>query len=149
MDRSSKIALAGVAVALLVLGGGALRAKRFEEREAELVKECSAVATTAKSANPFDQFDDAASKAGLPALPAGYMLDPLICTSDDLIRIGGNEGIQGKVVDAHWATAAARETPTFVASLIAGLAIIPWLWYFLLRRISELQSAVSGNAPRG
>lgn len=35
----------------------------------------------------------------------------------------------------------------FFAGLIAAISMIPWLWYFLLRRLSEVISAVRGKPP--
>jgi hypothetical protein len=49
------------------------------------------------------------------------------------------------VVDAqrsdHWA-------PRAAGAVLAVLAA-PWLWYFLLRRVAELRSAISGDPPSG
>jgi hypothetical protein len=38
-----------------------------------------------------------------------------------------------------------REWPFILAVLIAGCSAVPWIWYFILRRVRELSDAVRGR----
>ena len=55
----------------------------------------------------------------------------------------------GHVPDAEAALRASKSWPPVVAAVIAVLSALPWLWYFLLRRIAELRAAIGGKPPSG
>lgn len=150
ISRSVKIAAFGITAAILLVAFGAFRTKHFEQREAALAKECGSLpAHTLSDQNVFDQFDRPANPAAVPPLPPGYKLDPPVCNVSELIRLGAYTGLQGRLIEAHWATEASREMPIFLASLISALSLVPWVWYFFLRRVAELRAAMSGKAPHG
>jgi hypothetical protein len=74
----------------------------------------------------------------------------LVCNATELDRLEGPEptGAPGDVLRAYRAHEAWRGWGDLIFGL--GLAIIaissvPWLWYFLLRRLRELGEAVRGR----
>lgn len=135
MRTTTKVLLGGLTCAALIVGAGRWRAGRIADRTTALVEECKA------NPYPWKQFEDA------PAPPQGYVIDPLVCDPDKLVVLGVNEGLQGRIVDAHFASLAADEAPWFWAGVVAALSAIPWAWYFLLRRLGEIRSALAGNPP--
>ena len=42
---------------------------------------------------------------------------------------------------------AAKSWPRVAAAIVAILGALPWAWYFLLRRVTELSAAIRGNRP--
>jgi hypothetical protein len=78
--------------------------------------------------NPFEQFDD-------------------VCDADALSETPSPVGVQKKIVDAYFDSMSATSDANFLAIIIAGFSVMPWLWYFLLRRIVELRNAIGGKAP--
>lgn len=113
-------------------------AKRFGLRE-----------TTATASNPFDQFDMASP---LPPgfkldLPASWNLDPLVCDANVLSGAGESTGIQLAIVQADEAAKTSGETARVAALAVVLVSLLPWLWYFLLRRVAEVRLAVSGKPP--
>lgn len=154
VNLSSKIAVGGLAIATLFFTAWSVRAGRVEAYEMALIAECKKTGTTAQTKTPAsDEHGPWEQYADAPPLPPGFVLDspikPPVCDAATLIELGDTTGTQRQIVDAHWATSAAKDQPAFFASLIAGLSLIPWAWYFLLRRLAELRSALSGKAPNG
>lgn len=106
--------------------------------------------------NPFDQFDivqPSESELGQPwtkyqKKEDPWSLAPLVCDASTLARLGNNVGIQADIVKAHWAAIASRDWPIPAALFVLGVSVLPWLWYFLLRRIAELRAAIVGNPPK-
>lgn len=78
--------------------------------------------------NPFEQFDD-------------------VCDAGELYRTPNPIGLQGKIADAYSDSMHATSLTSPVATAIGVLSVIPWLWYFLLRRIVELREAIGGKTP--
>jgi hypothetical protein len=51
--------------------------------------------------------------------------------------------------EARWA-ASERMMMAFVGAAAVGvLGVVPWSWYFLLRRVRELATAIRGEGPKG
>jgi hypothetical protein len=77
-----------------------------------------------------------------------WKYDPLVCDRHELKNDAGAKlvGLQAEIVAAHDATFDPR--PWFYASLyLSAASAVPWVWYFLLRRVAEVKAAVSGNPP--
>jgi len=55
------------------------------------------------------------------------------------------KGIQDRIVKAQREASASKQWPYIVAEWILGLSLLPWAWYFLLRRIQELREAIVGK----
>jgi hypothetical protein len=69
----------------------------------------------------------------------------LQCDPVELAKSGDHVGIQGQLAVAQLDVWRWSDWP-----LIAGVAIVlvcsvPWLWYFVLRRIRELREAITGK----
>jgi hypothetical protein len=72
--------------------------------------------------------------------------DEMICDAEELQDVKA-VGLQAAIVEAHRATLGSQHWPLSVALILLCLAAVPWLWYFLLRRIAELRSAIAGKPP--
>jgi hypothetical protein len=86
-------------------------------------------------------------------LPPGGQMKDAVCSSDDL----GKKAETGllpnvlnahkNIVSAHKAVVAAAVWPKQVALILVCVGLMPWAWYFLLRRIAELRGAITGKPP--
>ena len=72
--------------------------------------------------------------------------DEMIC---DVSELQGLKlvGLQAKMISAHRATLRFSQWPVPAAFILLIAGAVPWLWYFLLRRIAELRSAIGGKPP--
>jgi hypothetical protein len=72
--------------------------------------------------------------------------DELIC---DVGELQGPKfvGLQATMVSAHRATLGSSQWPVPLALILLSVGSVPWFWYFLLRRIAELRSAIGGKPP--
>jgi hypothetical protein len=79
---------------------------------------------------------------------AKWAAAPLVCDPETLGDLDGSVGIQAEIKSA---VTAVRESKNWgipsVALFVLGIGAIPWFWYFLLRRLSEIRAALAGNAP--
>lgn len=142
MRITTKVLSGGCACAIVIVAGGLVYADRVKDRRDALIAECRT------KPNPFDQFDDAPITIDdALAYRPRFAPEKPVCDPYELISLGANEGLQGQIVDAHYAALAANDASWFWAGVVAVLSAIPWAWYFLLRRISELRSAFAGNPP--
>jgi hypothetical protein len=55
--------------------------------------------------------------------------------------------LAGVVTAAHRAARTSLAWTKRVALLLLGVAVAPWVWYFVLRRAAELGAAISGKPP--
>jgi len=130
MNKPTKIFIAAAVTGSLLIGGGWLRTRNLEHRELVLVTTCKAEDAKAKAAaDPY-------AKMGT-----------LVCDPDDLESLEQTAGIQAEMVEAHRAAKASRLAMLVPALVLLCIGAVPWLWYFLLRRVAELRSAVSGKPP--
>lgn len=128
MKRSTSILVGGLSLAALVAGASAFVRHQHSTREAGLIAACERESNSS-SADPF---------------PGKLVCDPTELGS--LIADSPHVGVQAEIVAAHEAVQGAEEW-NIIAALMAVVSAVPWAWYFLLRRISELRSAVAGNPP--
>jgi hypothetical protein len=70
-----------------------------------------------------------------------------IAIDHDIAAAFAPVGIQAAIVNAQQAVAASETWPIPAALVLLGIGATPWLWYFLLRRIAELRSAIAGKPP--
>ena len=135
MDKPTKVLIFGVIVGALVAGGGLTNSYRLEHNVEELQTRC-----VAKGAKGVERGTILRTAKGLV-----FLCDPvrLEDSNSDLV------GLQGELATAQrklsqWN----RSWEPFL--VLGGLAItfflaLPWVWYFLLRRISELRGAIVGK----
>ncbi len=133
MDRPTKLALTGAALAVALVSLGWVRSLTLEAelREAQAACEREAAATRVAS---------------------GVFSGRLICEPDiltrDLYAVDYKKppGVQGRLVDAQRAVWSESLGPyAFGGFTIFVLLAMPWLWYFLLRRLRELSDAIKGK----
>ena len=150
MRLSTKLLLAGLVGAGLVLTAGSLNERRLDRRLAELEKQCQAepaapfdssrpwtTAGSTEPANPFDKYDDDFD----PATAVLY------CDAAGLwYRSEELTGIQ-KTLATTYRDKLQTENWSILAAGLLVISAVPWLWYFLLRRIGELRAAIRGNPP--
>jgi hypothetical protein len=69
----------------------------------------------------------------------------LLCDADSLSEDA--VGVQAKLYSAGRELRVAKLNPLFFyfAVLVIVLCALPWLWYFLLRRIRELRDVIAGK----
>jgi len=89
------------------------------------------------------------SNAGLPVPPSdAWHVDhnEMICDATELQDLA-TTGLQAAMVEAQRVTISSKQWPVTAALILLSVGAIPWLWYFLLRRIAELRSAIAGKPP--
>jgi hypothetical protein len=80
----------------------------------------------------------------------GIVWDNASCDPVTLATAGEVSGIYAELLEADRTLAASRSWHTGpVAFVVLCLSALPWAWYFLLRRIAELRSAIGGDPPQG
>lgn len=122
MDKHTKLAVAGVAIAALIAGAGAAYTHRLESRLVTLQTECQRL-------SPEER------KLSFRA----------ICDVWSLRGTGELQGTQAEIVAAHDSIAAIGDWPYIVALAVLVALALPWAWYFVLRRIRELRDAIAGK----
>jgi hypothetical protein len=57
------------------------------------------------------------------------------------------QGVQAKLVSAYHDLRSQESSARFflIAAVIVGVSALPWLWYFLLRKIRELEDVIAGK----
>lgn len=72
--------------------------------------------------------------------------DPLICTPAELRTVAWSlVGVQAQIADAQRKRDRFAEWLPVVAIAVGVIGALPFLWYFLLRRIRELREAIIGR----
>jgi hypothetical protein len=136
MRLGTKILVGGAIASVLVLLGGALNTVRLERSVEKLQSKCRANAVE----------DEKRSKAkGEWSPPAS----DLICDAKELTALPDLKGDQADIASASRDAQESRTWPRLLAVAVLCLSAVPWLWYFLLRRIAELRAAIGGNPPAG
>lgn len=123
MDNLTKLALAGATVAAIVVGAAVYNNQRLESRLRDLQSMCGSV-SAAEERIGFRPTCDVGSLIG-----AGESL----------------KGVQADIVATQRAIWNSSSWPYMLALFIFVLACLPYAWYFLLRRIRELRSAIVGD----
>lgn len=130
MNGSTKILVGGLALAALVLGVGLLNVYRLERRISDLEAAC----------------EHQNAKDKLPGSTDEWALAPMVCDSSELY-FSDVVGIQADIKKARRDWQEAGSWSASIAVTIAILSVIPWLWYFLLRRLAEILEAIRGKPP--
>ena len=127
----TKIVALGVVLAALVIGGGKLNSHRIELKLRDLQADCHAEARQ----------EDAMS----PKSTGGHW--ETICDPEELEDLSLKEtvGIQAQQLTALRELQASESWPIPTAIGVLFFSALPWVWYFLLRRIRELHDAITGK----
>jgi hypothetical protein len=175
MNKPSKIFLAGLIVAGIVWTAGTVDSKKLERMEANLQAVC--ISQTAKGRanlakqqdrslvglsdealialanqrglNPHDLFQQRDAQVDVVPVEDLYLPPELVCDGAELQSAGPAylASYQSELLAAHEATTSSKPWPNLIALVLLAIGATPWLWYFLLRRIAELRSAISGKPP--
>jgi hypothetical protein len=136
MQKPTRIFIIGLVSAGLVWTAGTLNTRRLTRHEAALEIQCKQ-----STKPPFGFVPDCDWKTLVSDSAPSTGIDP------DIAAAFAPVGIQADIVKAHQAVAASEAWPIPAALVLLGIGATPWLWYFLLRRIAELRSAMGGKPP--
>ncbi len=125
MDKPIKIFFCGIACTVLIAAAGFANTYRLESKLHQLELEC---VEQGKRDNKFGN------------------LATLLCDAESLVNSSGtSKGVQAQIVQAQHDVWSSKEWPYVLAFLVFLLSAVPWVWYFLLRRIRELKDAIVGK----
>jgi hypothetical protein len=142
MKKPSVFLVAGLASAALLWIAGTLYTRSLTRHEAELETQCRNSAPAQGEPDVgFVPFCDWKSIQGSYATTPGRVYDP------DVLAAYAPVGVQREILDAHQAVVASKAWPLPAVLTLFAVGVIPWLWYFLLRRIAELRAAIGGKPP--
>ena len=134
MKKIDSMALAGFAIGVVIAVGAHIKVIGAERTVMDLVTQC-------EKTN-----DDLATRPAVPHEP--WLKDPYVCDPSILSSLVNlsekNVGIQRQIVLAQSKVYDPSMAYT-LAAIIAMMGCAPWTWYFFLRRLSEVASAVSGK----
>ena len=129
LEKPTIILLGGVLTATLVFGIGKANIYRLKKNLRNLQTECI----------------EEGNKEALVKSFGGV----LICDPMDLYLSESSKnphvGIQAKLVAAQKDVLKSEDWFLPVAIVVLVISALPWLWYFLLRRIRELRDAILGK----
>jgi hypothetical protein len=130
LSKPAQVFLIGVVVAILSYGVGLFMIRNAESELRDARSECE----------KRDFYADLAEKYG----------GRIVCDPVELLKIENparpSQGNAARLLAAYKALEERERWPLLaIAGIILGLAAIPWLWYFILRRVRELSKAVLGK----
>lgn len=127
MGKPTKSLLVGILAATAGVIVGRVQAVRFEHQVELLQKTCVA------------DGERIAKETGPPSFR-------LTCDPVELATSSGTlVGVQQDIATAQRQAWAWKQWPVRVSAGVGGLLAVPWIWYFLLRRIRELREAIVGR----
>jgi hypothetical protein len=130
MEKSAKIFLLGCVLGTAMVGYGYIKEDREKENLTSLVARCeSEKLVTPKG--PWLKYQEA----------------PLVCEPEALMKLTDwtPVGVQREIVESASKQGAALDSSIIAALGLVLLFALPYLWYFLLRRIRELSSAIRND----
>ncbi len=133
MKRSTWILLVGLTAAGAVLVAGSMNTKHLRRAADAAQARCDPAAP----GKPVPVWD-------LPDT------DPIVAMNMETVARAAEAACYEKLaarVPSEATISASEKWPHVVAAIIAILAVLPWAWYFLLRRVAELRAAIAGNPP--
>jgi hypothetical protein len=139
VKRSTWILLAGLAAAGIVLAASAVHVGGLKRQQAVTIKACDlAIARRREVAGTYGHEGQ-----------EGYFVPENDPRGAELARAEAdcNDKMNHTPDDAEVAHVAGLFR--LIAAIIAVLGALPWVWYFLLRRVAELRAAAGGNPPTG
>lgn len=135
------------AAALIAVGGKAYMSY-IEAQLPKAIAECES-----ESKREREKFEAQRAAIGDDSGPWGkFRLEGLVCDPRELYRARFEPnykeppGVQGKLVRAYDASLTGYEEGAYtLAVLCIVIGSLPGIWYFLLRRLSEIAAAVRGK----
>jgi hypothetical protein len=129
MERPVKFLIGGVIAGLLTFGSGYAGSKYYENELRGLIQSCEAESDRSR-ANAKDE--------------VGKVFK-MVCEPNSLSSLGDLVGIQSRIVETHRKAQTWSESSRLLAILIVVISAVPFIWYFLLRRVRELREAIMGK----
>jgi hypothetical protein len=133
LDKPAKILFGGIFAGTLIYGLGVMHTSHLERRVQELQKACVA------------ETEAEAKKQGAFSALASMFSGKMTCDPIELARSNSYTGVQGQLATAERDLLRWDSWPQTSGIAIPLLCSLPWLWYFLLRRIREFREAVLGK----
>jgi hypothetical protein len=133
LDKSARILFGGIFAGVLIYGLGVANTSRLERRVQELQKACVA------------ETEAEAQKQGTLSALASIFSGKMTCDPIELARSDSHKGIPGQLAAAERDLSRWDKWPQISGVAILFLCSLPWLWYFLLRRIREFREALLGK----
>ena len=127
MNKPNKMFLAGLVAAGVVWLAGTFQSNRLENRVMGLKEPCFIARANAEKA-----YKPTGASIPNAASMSGYWKGTPQCRAFS----------KAEIAVTSW-----KPWPLSAALLVLGFSAMPWLWYFLLRRIAELRAAISGKPP--
>ncbi|NSX08774.1 hypothetical protein HTX81_09315 [Pseudomonas lini] len=128
MSKPAKIFFLGVVVCLVVLAVGYLLDKREQSTLDSLIAKCKTETMEAPT-GPWQKYQEA----------------PLVCEPTELLIYPDIIGIQKEVRQSYLGRGDYFSWSQLLAVLLMGVFVLPYAWYFLLRRVRELVKAITGK----
>lgn len=128
MSKPAKILFIGVLVSLVVLAVGYLLDRREQFALDALIAKCKTETMEAPK-GPWQKYQEA----------------PLVCEPTELIGYPDLIGIQKEVRQSYLGRGDYFSGSQLLAVLLLGVFALPYVWYFLLRRVRELVKAITGK----
>jgi hypothetical protein len=133
LDKPAKILFGGIFAGALIYGLGVANTSRLERRVQELQKACVA------------ETEAEVKKQGTLSTLASIFSRKMTCDPIELARSDSYAGIQGQLATAERDLLRWDHWPQISGTATLVLCSLPWLWYFLLRRIREFREALLGK----
>ena len=134
MDKPTKVLIFGVVLGAVVVGVSSVNTHRLERKVEKLRIVCMA------------EGDREASIRGSAMRIVAKYEGKLLCDPGELARAREDSlGIQGQLARVQRAIWRWQSWAIPLGIATALLCVLPWSWYFLLRRICELRKAIIGK----
>lgn len=155
MKKSTRVLAVGLSLAALLLAFHVYQIAQRDHFIDMAAAQCKATASSMFDAEKaaFARLDctDRDKKStsadcflGPPKSPENVLTcDSATLTVEDADKL---EPVQAQILAAE-AKSKPYRWPVRAALIVALLSALPWLWYFLLRRIAELRGAFTGKPP--
>lgn len=133
MERTAKIAISGLVIGCVIAGLSVEHSARLNSKLESARAEC--VAEGKREANTTAIGKMAAKYRGK------LDCDPASLQQND---VRGNNA-QNNLLQAYQEQEAWSPWPILVGILTTFISALPWLWYFILRRLAEIRQALLGK----
>ena len=134
MEKPTKILIAGLALGAAVAAGGVVNTHRLQAKLEELRTACIA------------EGEKEATVPGSDAALAAQYGGKSLCDPVELTRSNSGiepPGVQGQLEKTHHEFLDSEQWPVLLGAAITLLLAVPWIWYFLLRRLKEIREAIT------
>lgn len=143
-----RVFLLSLCAAALIAAGGKAYTSHIEAQLPEAIAECET-----ESKRERENFETRRAANGGDSGPWGkFRIEGLVCDPGELYRARFEPnykeppGAQGKLVRAYDASLTGYEEGAYaLAALCIFIGSLPGIWYFLLRRLSEIAAAIRGK----